>query len=77
MIVICEMNWPFAPALKDYDFLKELRHGDPIDYFFDCSDTGPLGELWHGNPPDWYLEVKQIYDKNITLWEKGILKNKM
>jgi len=75
-IIICEMNWSFSSVIKDFEFLGELRHGDPIDYFFDCGDTGPLGELWHGNPPVWYLEVKQIYDKNIVSWEKEILKYK-
>lgn len=76
MVVIGEMDWPYAPAQKDFEFLQELNHGDAVDYFFDCRDTGPLGDLWHGNPPDWYLEVKQIYDKNIALWEKEILKKK-
>ncbi|WP_291167774.1 hypothetical protein [Gimesia sp.] len=77
MTIFHEMNWLFTPVLRDYDFLKDSRHGDPIDFFFDCSDAGLLGELWYGNPPDWYLEVKGIYDKNITLWKKEILKNKM
>ncbi|QDU52136.1 hypothetical protein [Gimesia panareensis] len=72
-LIICEMNCPMAPALIDFEFLKELRHGDPINYFFDCGDSGPLGELWHGNTPDWFLDAQKIYAKNIALWKKEVL----